>query len=59
MFERKIKLTEKELNKKINASFMEGYNLGYRTGREDALINNYSVNRLRELVCLKPIDKTE
>jgi hypothetical protein len=55
MFSRKIKLTEKELNAKLNQSFLKGYNSGYNAGVIDGLFKKHTPNQLRELLGLNPI----
>jgi hypothetical protein len=55
MFSRKIKLTEKELNAKLNQSFLKGYNSGYNAGLNEGLFGKYTPNQIREVLGLNPI----
>jgi hypothetical protein len=56
MFEKKIKLTETELQAKLNGSYLDGYNRGYRAGELYALTHNHSINQLRAKFGFKPIE---
>ena len=55
---RKIKLSEKELNAKVNRAYMEGYTLGYETGQRDALFRRLTPNMIRNILDL-PIIKNK
>lgn len=57
MFNRKIKLTEKELNAQINRSYLKGYNQGYDAGIRDGIFGKYTPNQLRKIIGLPPIEE--
>ena len=57
--ERKLELTELELNALLNQHFLKGYNRGFADGERNAILNKVSVNKIREILGLKPIEKTE
>ena len=56
--ERKIKLTEKELNAKINQAYLDGYNLGVTHGEQSAIFKANSIDAIRSVFGLPPLGMT-
>ena len=52
---RKIKLTEMELNAKLNKALIDGYNKGYDAGLREGLFQKNTPNQIREILGLPPI----
>ena len=57
--ERKIKLTEKELNAKINTAYLEGYKDGVEHAEEVALFKKHTINEIRNIFGFPEISKRE
>ena len=55
--ERKIKLTKKELNAKLNQAYLEGYTAGIDAGKQYSLFEKNTINAIREALGLPPIKK--
>lgn len=49
-------ISKKDLNKLLNKTYLEGYQLGLDSGRFEATIRRYSPNEIREILGMKPID---
>ena len=49
-------ISKRDLNKLINKSYLEGYQLGFDSGRFEATVKRYSQNEMREILGLKPIN---
>lgn len=47
----------KQKNAKHNRQYWEGYREGYEAGRQHAFFQKYTINEVREMVGLPPIDK--
>lgn len=52
-------ISKKDLNKLLNKTYLEGYQLGLDSGRFEATVRRYSPNEMREILRLKPIDVRE
>ena len=52
-------ISKKNFNKLLNKAYLDGYRLGCESGRFEATIHRYSPNELREILGLKPVDKTK
>ena len=52
---RDIVISKKEYDAMINKAFMEGYDLGLRTGRQEGFMAKNTPNDLREILGLPPL----